>query len=145
MWILTCSFSQYIFFIYQLRIGTKSAFEFHNYRSVQISVIWSNFHIKTKPSEIILWARTLAISINIYWICFYVLQIFNLHSIFQFLFSQLKKEQKSLFFLIIWIRMTDCTCIIISKCSIFYCPLSWIETTRNHVTRLILTQGQMCS
>jgi hypothetical protein len=98
MWILTCSFSQYIFFIYQLRIGTKSAFEFHNYRSVQISVIWSNFHIKTKPSEIILWARTLAISINIYWICFYVLQIFNLHSIFQFLFSQLKKEQKSLFF-----------------------------------------------
>jgi hypothetical protein len=33
-------------FIYQLRIGTKSAFEFHNYRLVQISVILSNLKIK---------------------------------------------------------------------------------------------------
>jgi hypothetical protein len=30
----------------QLRIGTKSAFEFHNNRSVQISVILSNLKIK---------------------------------------------------------------------------------------------------
>ena len=35
-WILACSFSQFFFYlhIYQLRIGTKSVFEFHNYRSV---------------------------------------------------------------------------------------------------------------
>jgi hypothetical protein len=33
-WILMCSFSQFFFCIYQLRIGTKSVFEFHNYRSV---------------------------------------------------------------------------------------------------------------
>jgi hypothetical protein len=35
-----------ILFIYQLRIGTKSAFEFPNYRSEQISVISLNFKIK---------------------------------------------------------------------------------------------------
>ena len=29
-----CSFSKLFFYIYQLRIGTKSVFEFHNYRSV---------------------------------------------------------------------------------------------------------------
>jgi hypothetical protein len=40
-WILlvTCSFSQYFFCIYQLRIGTK-VFEFHNYRSVLFHGIW---------------------------------------------------------------------------------------------------------
>ena len=65
-WILMCSFSQLFFCIYQLRIGTKSAFEFHNHRSVQISVILSNFKIFKKSSEIILWARTfIAISISI--------------------------------------------------------------------------------
>jgi hypothetical protein len=32
--------------IYQLRIGTKSAFEIHNYKSVQISVILSKNHLK---------------------------------------------------------------------------------------------------
>ena len=64
--ILTCSFSQLFFCIYQLRIGTKSAFEFHNHRSVQISVILSNLKIFKKSSEIILWARTfIAISISI--------------------------------------------------------------------------------
>ena len=54
----------FFFYIYQLRIGTKSAFEFHNYRSVQISVILSNLKIK-KSIWIILWAHTLAILINI--------------------------------------------------------------------------------
>ena len=33
-WILTCPYSQIFFCIYQLKIGTKSVFEFHNYRSV---------------------------------------------------------------------------------------------------------------
>jgi hypothetical protein len=47
-WILMCSFSQYFFCIYQLKIGTKSAFEFHNHRSVYISVILSNLKIKKK-------------------------------------------------------------------------------------------------
>jgi hypothetical protein len=36
----------FFFYIYQLRIGTKSAFEFHNHRSVQISVILSNLKLK---------------------------------------------------------------------------------------------------
>jgi hypothetical protein len=40
------------FYIYQLRIWTKSAFEFHNCRSVQISVILSNLKIKKKSSEV---------------------------------------------------------------------------------------------
>jgi hypothetical protein len=61
-WILMCSFSQLFFCIYQLRIGTKSALEFHNHRSVHISVILSNLKIKKNiSSEISLWARTLAI------------------------------------------------------------------------------------
>jgi hypothetical protein len=38
--------SQLFLLQYQLRIGTKSAFEFHNYRSVQISVILLNLKIK---------------------------------------------------------------------------------------------------
>ena len=46
--------------MYQHRIGKKSAFEFHNYRSVQIGVISSNLKIK-KASEITLRARTLVI------------------------------------------------------------------------------------
>jgi hypothetical protein len=33
------------FCIYQLRIGTKLAFEFHNHRSVHISVTLSNLKI----------------------------------------------------------------------------------------------------
>jgi hypothetical protein len=73
----------------------------------------------------------------------YILQIFNLHFIFNFCFSQLKKEQYILFFLIILIPMTDCTCT--SKWSIFYYLLSRIETTRSHGTRLILTPGKMYS
>jgi len=41
-------FSIIFLYIYQLRIGTKSAFEFHNHRSVHISVILSNLKIKKK-------------------------------------------------------------------------------------------------
>jgi hypothetical protein len=62
----------------------------HQCRSV---LFLSNLKIKKKSSEIILRARTLAISINIYLKNVYVLQIFNLHFIFNFYFSQLKKEQ----------------------------------------------------
>jgi hypothetical protein len=43
-----CSFSKLFFYIYQLRIGKKSAFESHYYRSVQISVILSNLKIQKK-------------------------------------------------------------------------------------------------
>ena len=45
---ITCSFSKLFYDIYQLRIETKSTFEFHNYRTVQISVILSNLKIKKK-------------------------------------------------------------------------------------------------
>jgi hypothetical protein len=41
------------------------------------------------------------------------------------------------------IVLTDCTCKIISKFSIFYYPLFEIETTRSRVTKLILIPGQM--
>ena len=58
--------SQLYFSKYQLRIGTKSAFEFHNYRSEQISVISLNLKIKKKAFEITLLGRILAISIDIY-------------------------------------------------------------------------------
>ena len=57
MYINVFIFSITFFSIYQLRIGTKSAFEFPNFRSVQISVILSNLKIK-KSSEIILLACT---------------------------------------------------------------------------------------
>jgi len=44
-------FSIIFFYIYQLRIGTKSAFEFHNYRSVQISYFIEFENKKKKSSE----------------------------------------------------------------------------------------------
>jgi hypothetical protein len=53
---LTCSFSQFCFCTYQLRIGIKSVFEFHNYRSVLFHGIWK----LKKTSEITLWACILA-------------------------------------------------------------------------------------
>jgi hypothetical protein len=131
----------YYFLHYQRRIGTKSAFEFHNDRSMQISVILSNLKKK------IIWNYFMSTYISNFHQYIlkknYILQIFNLHFIFNFCFSQLKKEQYILFFLIILIPMTDCTCT--SKWSIFYYLLSRIETTRSHGTRLILTPGKMYS
>ena len=52
------------FYIYQRRIGTKSPFEFHNYRSVQISVISSNLKIKKiyTPSSSLLQGKYLPFS-----------------------------------------------------------------------------------
>ena len=56
-----------IFFTYiNLESVQNQLLSFIIYRSVQISVILSILKIKKKSSEIILWARTLAISINIY-------------------------------------------------------------------------------
>ena len=47
-------FLNFFFYLYQLyRIGTKSAFEFHNYRSVQISVILSNLKIKKQHMKLL--------------------------------------------------------------------------------------------
>ena len=54
MWKLMCSFSQLFFCIYKLRNGTKSAIEFHNRRSVHISIILSNLIFFFKSSEIML-------------------------------------------------------------------------------------------
>jgi hypothetical protein len=101
MWILTCSFSQLFFCIYQLRIGTKTAFVFHNHWSVQISVISSNLKIKKK----FIWNYFMSTYIsNFHQYIFnknYILQISNLHLIFHFYFSQLNKV---CFFSLFWLR-----------------------------------------
>jgi hypothetical protein len=101
MWILTCSFSQLFFCIYQLRIGTKTAFVFHNHWSVQISVISSNLKIKKK----FIWNYFMSTYIsNFHQYIFnknYILQISNLHLIFHFYFSQLNKV---CFFSLFWLQ-----------------------------------------
>ena len=62
---------------------------------------------------------------------------------FQFLFITTKK--RTIYFLIILIPITDCTCKRILKLSILYYLLSQIETTRNRVKRLIMVPGQKYS
>jgi hypothetical protein len=109
-WILMCSFSQLIFFyIYQLRIGTKLAFEFHNYRSVQTRIYIIYY---TNP-----WCKSV-------------------------LFNQIWKLKKSLklFYEHVQIVLVKLLHFIMFDLSI---SLSRIEATRNRVTRLILTPGQM--
>ena len=77
----------------QLRIGTKSAFEFHNNRSVQISVILSNSKIKK-----IIWNYFMRTYISNFQ-SIYIKFVFMFYKyLISILFSKLKKEQKSLFF-----------------------------------------------
>ena len=104
-------FISLVFFLYQLRIGTKSAFEFHNYRSEQISLISSNFNyfMSTYISNFHRYILNLLLCFTNIYFPFY----------FQFLFfTTKKKNNKVCFFLII----TDCTCKITSTCSILYYP-----------------------
>jgi hypothetical protein len=51
-WSVDFLFFFFLHTLYQLRIGTKSVFEFHNYRSVLFHGIWK----LNKASEITLWA-----------------------------------------------------------------------------------------
>jgi hypothetical protein len=138
-----CSFSQLFFGINQLRIGTKSAFEFHNHRSVHISVILSNlnFFLNIIGNYVMCTALTLAISINIYQFFFmfykYLISIlflfFTTKKIIKFVFSHYFDYDDRLF-LEIYFNMFD---LSLSG--------SRIETTHNRITRFILTPGQMYS
>ena len=129
-----CSFSKLFFYIYQLRIGTKSAFEFHYYRSVQISVILSNLKIKNLKlfyEHVCNYFMSTYIS-NFHQYIFnknYILQISNLHLIFHFYFSQLNKV---CFFSLFWLRWQ----ILLQHVRSFITLISdW-----NHVKKLILTR-----
>ena len=91
-----------------------------------------------KSTEITLLARTLAISFTIF---VFVLQIFTLHFIFNFCWSQQKK--RTIKFISSYFSY-NYRLYLYSDFKIYY-PLSQIETTRGRTTRLILAPGQMYS